>query len=192
MRLAVPAGVLIVLMAAMMIAFAVGTRLTPHPGSSGGGIHRIPNLPSPTTGVAPMPTPPSSSTQVITPIVTVTTHPKGTLASKSSRYIFDCTPETQAGFYYLAICGKNFRAGAKVILFEADASGQAVPVDSMPVGSSGTFSDWLPLPSCGDGPVTIYAKEISGRRSVVSNALTVTVQGCDFPTSQLTLRKGGH
>lgn len=183
MRLAVPAGVLIALMAIIMIALAVEiTKFVPHPTSPGGGIHRSPGLSSPTTGVAPMPTPQPGSKLVITvtPGVTATTSPKGTPAREPTGYIYDCTPETPIKYNFLKICGQNFRPGTRVILFAAGASGQAMPIASGPVDQSGAFSTRLSLPPCLSGTVTIYVEEITGRRLAQSNTLTVTLQGCGF------------
>ncbi len=158
-----PVALLLVLFTLAMIALAlVGYNKISHqisgPGSNlntgtnavGGGV------------VARMPT------QVVTGTPGGSSQPTTGMSAGS---ISDCTTSADKARHMLDICGSKFDPGDKISLIVVNNSGQGEPYNAGKVNASGAFVARLDFSTCKDGPLSIYAKDITGKPPLDSNAL---------------------
>jgi hypothetical protein len=178
--ISVPVALALTILFTMVLAFALwsgGPRIS---GPSQGGIRpdhynstvTLQNHPTPTPNLALTATANAneSATPVLTPTATLVTGP----------YIEVCSTPNNIAHWHLVICGHNFEAGYKVILF---ASGKTpILLSNLSVDKQGNFQVGWNIVNCWNLPTTIIAYEKTNAKPIVARLQNIAFGGCPLPT----------
>lgn len=145
--------------------------------------HSTPNVSSllaqPTAAQSVRPTKTVMSTPGTTVVVTPTQASTSVGTSKPAIWI--CSSNGDLAQSRLRICGKNFKAEDKVIIFEVLPDGSS-RVDLLAVADAhGYFSGAWTIPNCHSIPVAIFADDTTHASSMSQVMVNISIDGCRYP-----------
>jgi hypothetical protein len=141
----------------------------------------VPTLPvQPTAKTTPVPTmtvnkSTGGTTAVVTPTGTSTS------AGTSKPVIWICSSNADLAQSRLRICGKNFKAGDKVIVLEVLPNGSSREDLLTIADAHGSFSSAWTIPNCHSIPIAIFADDTTYISSTSQVMVNISIGGCRYP-----------
>jgi hypothetical protein len=176
---------LAILFTVAMLVFAnlSGTSWNPAP-SKVGVSHSQDNL---TVVVVPHSTPMQTPTDLNLTATAGTTPTTTPVPTPTRANIAICSTPTDIVQWRLVVCGSNFEAGHKVLLFAIVSRKQSILRLNLLVDKQGNFQVGWNVVNCGNLPSIIFAYEVVNTRQISAKLQNISFAGCPLRTPTSTI-----
>lgn len=176
---------LTIAVALVILMVLLGSTLSNYIGSRASIARPTPNMPTlPVQPTATRTLVPTKSVNTSTPGTTVGVLPTGT----AKPVIWICSSNGDLAQSRLRICGKNLKAGDRVIIFEVLPNGSSRVGMLAIADSHGSFTGAWTIPNCHSVPIAIFAYDATRELSTSRVMVNISIGGCRSPN----VKFGGH